>query len=390
MNLYDMARRGDRMLDAPAGSIDACVLKLAAGTQRAVRLAHDARIRLRHAHEATCLLATPADPGWVLHTQGEGQVRVWLEAKDRAPVLLADTAAQAMDANEVAVTMPAPRSWPARLALRLAGTPSVPIAPRPPARRQVPLQLSWPVRMPIAYDLVLESSEDDVAIAVGPLHDVRRGVLAELRGNGLEVGPGANPAVVDSDIRSVRYVEKMSATEWAQVYPKESLDAAVMARWSQYTIASAETLDGIATDSLDFIFSSHVLEHLVNPLQVLQNWWQCLAPGGGIVGVVPDARYSFDLRQPLTTLDELLAQLRAGAHERTDAMYQRWCRHTSPEADIASLRARDYAIHVNYFSPESFGGMLQAFAGLVGTPGGAFVEQFQNGKDFAFAVFKPT
>ncbi len=391
MNLYDMARRGDRMLDAADGSISACVLKLAAGTQRAVRMPGDARVRLRHAHEATCLQATPMDPGWVMHAMGQGHVRIWLEANDREPVLLADTAEH--DGNAADVTsqaVPLALGWRARLARRIAGTPVVVPPPRPTSSRQVPLQLSWPVRMPSAYDLVLESVGDEVALAVGPLHDVRRGILDALRGNGVEVGPGANPAVIDSESRSVRYVEKMSAIEWARLYPKDALDADVIARWSQYTIASAEALDGIEPASLDFIFSSHVLEHLVNPLQVLQNWWRRLAPGGGIVGVVPDARYSFDLRQPMTTLDELQAQHAAGTHERSEAMYHRWCRHTSPDADIASLRARDYAIHVNYFSPESFGVMLRAFADLVDTPGGAFIDQFRNGKDFAFAVFKPT
>lgn len=391
MNLYDIVKRGDRMLDVQVGSMNACVLKLTGGTQRAVRLSPETCIRLRNAHEATCLQATPADPGWTMHAQGMGDVKVWLEANDQEPVLLANTAPHAVPVNDAAPqAIQSPRSWPARLARRLIGRTRVQAASLPPVGRKAPLKLSWPVRMPVVYDLILESTDDDVAIAVGPLHDARRGVLSELRGNGIEVGPGANPAVFENETRTVRYVEKMPATEWARLYPKEALDPAITARWSHYIIASAETLDGIAPASQDFIYSSHVLEHLVNPLQVLQNWWQCLAPGGGIVGVVPDARYSFDLRQPLTTLDELQAQLREGAHERSDAMYQRWCRHTSPDADIASLRARDYAIHVNYFSPESFCVMLQAFARIVDAPGGAYIEQFQNGKDFAFAVFKPT
>ncbi len=386
MNLYDLAQRRDRMLDAPPGSIEACVLKLAEGTQRAVRIAGGVSIRMRDAHQAICLQATPVEPGWVLHTRGSGQLRVWLEAKDREPRLLAETDVVTQGIEHIQ----ARQGWRSRVAQRWLGTPSVATPRNPSTPRTVTLQLDWPLQMPHAYDLVLESLGEEVALAVGPLRDVRRGVLAELRGSGVEVGPGANPAVVESGARSVRYVEKMPADEWARTYPKEALDPAALARWSQYTIASAETLEGIAPDSLDFIFSSHVIEHLVNPLQVLHNWWRCLAPGGGIVGVVPDARYSFDLRQPLTTNDELLRQFRAGGHERSDAMYQRWCDFTSPGSDIDSLRSRDYAIHVNYFSPESFGCMLHAFNDMGDSSAGIHIEQFRNGKDFAFAMFKST
>lgn len=386
MNLYDIVRRRDRMLDTSEGSIEATVLKLPAGTQRAVRIPAEARVRLRDAHLATCLQETPRAPGWVLHAPDGVRLQVWLECGGQQPHLLADVGA-AFAAPE-APKVPGLRE---RLAARIAGTPVPPVSPvAPVARPPQSVEFDWPLRMPAAYDLVLSSGNAEVALAVGPLRDVRRRVLPILRGHGVEVGPGANPAVESDAQRSVRYVEKMSAREWASTYPKEALDDAVAARWSEYAIAPAEQLDGFETGSLDFIFSSHVLEHLVNPLQVLHNWWQCLAPGGVIVAVVPDARYSFDLRQPLTTTDALLSQFRDGGHARTEAMYSQWCRHTAPDADIGSLRARDYAIHVNYYSPRSLRAMLEVFRGMVADPGGVHVEQFRNGKDFAFAMCKPS
>ena len=386
MNLYDIIRRADRMLDAPADAIQATVLKLPAGTQRAVRMPAGARVRFRDAHLATCLQGTPRAPGWTLHAQDGGRLQVWLESAGSEPRLLADSVVA-----KACTGAPTAPGWRERLAARIAGGPAPVAAPvaTPVARPPQPVHFDWPLRMPPAYDLVLSTEIAEVAVAVGPLRDVRRGVLPALRGRGVEVGPGSNPAVESDDTRSVRYVEKMSAQEWADTYPKEALDDAVKARWSEYAIASAEHLDGFEPGSLDFIFSSHVIEHLVNPLQVLHNWWQCLAPGGAIVAVVPDARYSFDLRQPLTTTDALLSQYRAGGHERTEAMYAQWCRHTAPDADIGRLRARDYAIHVNYFSPGSLRAMLEVFRGMVADPGGVHVEQFRNGKDFAFAMCKP-
>lgn len=386
MNLHDMVRRKDRMLEAASGSIEASMLKLSSGTQRAVRLSAGARVHLRDAHSATCLQDTPRAPGWVVHAMPGSRLQVWLESAGNAPHLLADIAPVVPE-----VVTPKPPGLRDRLAAHVAGKalPSTPAAP-PLLPVQVDVQFDWPLRMPPAYDLVLACGDSEVALAIGPLLDMRRELLPVLRGKGVEVGPGGNPALVSDDVRCVRYVEKMSALDWAKTYPKVILDDAVLARWADYAIASAEQLDGFEPGSLDFIFSSHVFEHLVNPLQVLQNWWQCLAPGGVIAAVVPDARYSFDLRQPITGTDALLSQHRAGGHERTTAMYEQWCRHTAPEVDPVRLRERDYAIHVNYFSPASACAMLEVFRGMVADAGGVRIAQFRNGREFGFAMSKPS
>lgn len=386
MNLHDMVRRKDRMLEVSDGTIEATALKLSSGTQRAVRLSAGARVHLRDAHSATCLQDTPRAPGWVVHAQPGSRLQVWLESASSEPRLLADIAPALP--KPVIPRTPGLRD---RLAAHLPGkAPSSTPAAVPLQPVQVDVHFDWPLHMPPAYDLVLACGDAEVSLAIGPLLDMRRELLPALRGSGVEVGPGGNPALESDDVRSVRYVEKMSADDWTKTYPNVTLDDAVLARWADYAIASAEQLDGFEPGSLDFIFSSHVFEHLVNPLQVLQNWWRCLAPGGVIAAVVPDARYSFDLRQPITGTDALLSQHLAGGHERTTAMYAQWCRHTAPEVDPVRLRERDYAIHVNYFSPTSARAMLEVFRGMVADPGGVRIAQFRNGREFAFAMCKPT
>jgi SAM-dependent methyltransferase len=41
-------------------------------------------------------------------------------------------------------------------------------------------------------------------------------------------------------------------------------------------------------NSFDAVHSSHSLEHMVDPVQALQNWWPLVKPGGYLVLVVPD------------------------------------------------------------------------------------------------------
>jgi ubiquinone/menaquinone biosynthesis C-methylase UbiE len=50
----------------------------------------------------------------------------------------------------------------------------------------------------------------------------------------------------------------------------------------------AQYLAGVADCSVDFVHSSHCLEHMRDPLEALQNWFRVLKPGGYLVCVVPD------------------------------------------------------------------------------------------------------
>lgn len=50
----------------------------------------------------------------------------------------------------------------------------------------------------------------------------------------------------------------------------------------------AQFLKGVADCSLDFVHSSHCLEHLVDPAEGLRNWFRVVREGGYLVITVPD------------------------------------------------------------------------------------------------------
>jgi SAM-dependent methyltransferase len=50
----------------------------------------------------------------------------------------------------------------------------------------------------------------------------------------------------------------------------------------------AQFLQGVADSSIDFVHSSHCLEHLVDPMEGLRNWFRVVAEGGYLVITVPD------------------------------------------------------------------------------------------------------
>ncbi len=50
----------------------------------------------------------------------------------------------------------------------------------------------------------------------------------------------------------------------------------------------AQYLSGVADETYDWIFSSHLLEHVRNPTAAVARWWKTLKVGGYLIFLVPD------------------------------------------------------------------------------------------------------
>ena len=64
--------------------------------------------------------------------------------------------------------------------------------------------------------------------------------------------------------------------------------------------------------SLQYVATSHVLEHVANPLAALLEWFRVLRHGGIIYMVIPDFSKTFDHGRPLTTKEHMLEDFRNG------------------------------------------------------------------------------
>jgi SAM-dependent methyltransferase len=49
----------------------------------------------------------------------------------------------------------------------------------------------------------------------------------------------------------------------------------------------AQYLRGAEDNSFDFVYSSHTLEHMVDPAVALRNWWRVIKPGGYLILYIP-------------------------------------------------------------------------------------------------------
>lgn len=71
-------------------------------------------------------------------------------------------------------------------------------------------------------------------------------------------------------------------------------------------VTDAANLFFVAEESLDFICSSHLLEHLANPLKAIVEWKRVIKEGGIIYVGVPDKRHTFDHKRDRTPLSHLI------------------------------------------------------------------------------------
>jgi SAM-dependent methyltransferase len=351
LNLPDLLRRVDRAVAFRSGSAEDCHIGAAVRRMRGIRLAPGTVMLLKDAHTYLALRDFPSDLQWQI-AAGRG-VRLLAEPHDGAlpSTIICE---ELLDQAE-----------------------------------ERPLRLAWPLWvMRSGFDLAIEVLGDEpVVITVGRLLDPRAKMAPLIRGRGLELGPGLVPRIAPRDGLDIEYVEEKTPEEWQAVYGHGNASTAaltpeVMAR---YRVGSALTLAEWPADSLDFVFSNHVFEHLVNPLQVLRNWLGRLKAGGAVLAVVPDTRFTFDLRQPASTLEEIRAEEATGGHAVEDEKYHRWCRYTAPYNTIENLKERNYSIHVHYYTP----GLFRDMADLLIADGectGVFLDTVPNNKEFGVVL----
>lgn len=80
-------------------------------------------------------------------------------------------------------------------------------------------------------------------------------------------------------------------------------------------LRDAATLDELPSGSYDAVLSSHVLEHIANPLCALEEWIRVLRPGGIFLIVLPHKQGCADHRRPTTTLEHMVEDQLAGTGE---------------------------------------------------------------------------
>lgn len=219
----------------------------------------------------------------------------------------------------------------------------------------VNVRLPWPTRDICELDLVLRAVSSPGSEAIAPLFLVVHRALARkkfvemAKGTGVEIGPGAQPQILVSEDVTAYYLEQMHPEKWHELYNKAGKYNARKELWSNYIIGDAANIP-CEDETLDFIFSSHVFEHLANPIGHLERWSRKLKPGGRVLCVVPDLGGSKDYFQQPSELRDLQAEFAADIWEPTLAHYVRHMRRQPDDPKLQQAMRDRESIHVHYYT----------------------------------------
>lgn len=175
-----------------------------------------------------------------------------------------------------------------------------------------------------------------------------------LCGEGIEIGAAQNPTWVNDGVR-VRYVDLITAEE-NRARHAELRDLPLV---EVDVLDDGERLARFEDGSLDFIVANHFLEHTENPLGTLRLHLVKLRPRGVLLYAIPDKRFTFDAKRPLTSFDHLVRDDREGAEVSRRAHYVEFARfvdHLDPaeaERHATVLMEMDNRIHFHVWDLDS-------------------------------------
>ena len=222
------------------------------------------------------------------------------------------------------------------------------------------MDVAVPATAGAALDLVIQVPLQKGAKLFFGIHRLldRTELYVRCKGQGVEVGPGPRPQILPNARTHVKYIEQATPDQWQQLYGKGTETPVNQELWQLYVLGNADNIPS-PPGSLDFVFSSHVVEHLANPLGHLAYWANLLKPGGVVAAVIPDRSGCKDYVFPPSTVEELEAEYRQGSMTPTLAHYQRWAKLRAPNADPAEIMKSGRSIHVHFYTPKSIADVLR-------------------------------
>ena len=117
-------------------------------------------------------------------------------------------------------------------------------------------------------------------------------------------------------------------------------------------IDDGEKLYKISDCSQDFVISSHMLEHCIDPIEAIENMIRVLKPGGILYLIIPDKKYIFDVNRPITPLQHLISDHKRWAERSLMDHYIEWStiidKKTGEDAIIYAKELREKGINVHF------------------------------------------
>jgi len=118
----------------------------------------------------------------------------------------------------------------------------------------------------------------------------------------------------------------------------------------------------------DFIVTSHLIEHLANPIKTIKNWSNLLLNEGGyVLSIIPHYSFCFDRNRPLTTIEHLINDYEnnIGEDDKTHIEEQKklhdWSQGGHPDfSELCENNDKTRVVHHHTFTPDTVDELFNA------------------------------
>jgi hypothetical protein len=180
-----------------------------------------------------------------------------------------------------------------------------------------------------------------------------------IKGNGIEVGALHQPLPIPTSAK-IRYVDRMDVNGLRSHYPE--LNSLPLVNVD--VIDDGEKLATFKNQSVDFIIANHFIEHTQDPIGTIKRFMEVLKPDAVLYMAVPDKRWTFDLKRPVTPLEHLFRDHNEGPawsymdHVREWASLVANLTGDALQAYINKTVETQYSIHFHVWTQKEFLEML--------------------------------
>ncbi len=131
--------------------------------------------------------------------------------------------------------------------------------------------------------------------------------------NGVEIGgPSGQGQILYKNANNLDNVVWSKDTVW---YNQEETYNFFPGKNGKIIINDATDISAVKDKTYDFLFASHCLEHIANPLRAIKEWLRIVKHEGLIVIIVPEKSCCFDHKRSYSKFNTLLSQYEKNVNE---------------------------------------------------------------------------
>ncbi|MDM8564353.1 class I SAM-dependent methyltransferase [Candidatus Halobeggiatoa sp. HSG11] len=150
-----------------------------------------------------------------------------------------------------------------------------------------------------------------------------------LNGNGLEIGACHQPATIPDNC-TIEYCDANSKEETVKLFPE--LDINTLVEVEHICDLDKDGLSIFPTEYFDFVILNHVIEHVANPIKVVEELFRVVKNDGYVVISAPDKDFTFDKERALTPFAHLREEYENNVNFVTDEHYIDFLKAVHPNA----------------------------------------------------------